>query len=94
MILAYERVKVLTSKLCKLPLKIPLLVHDLLISIRAKEDLPILIASDTDGTSPLATSVAPIEDGDLGLVGEENSSNLTQGSLPKRARVRRQVKTL
>lgn len=68
MIVAYGRVKVLTSRLCKLPLEVPLFVHELLISVKA-EDLPILIASTTDRTSPLATSVAPIEDGDLRLIG-------------------------
>lgn len=52
-VLAYGRVKVLTSRLCKLPLEIPLSVGDLLISVKAEEekDPPFLTSTDIKETS-------------------------------------------
>ncbi|XXG82969.1 hypothetical protein AAC387_Pa10g0839 [Persea americana] len=47
-VLAYGRVKILTSKICKLPLEIPLSVGDLFISIKVEEeeDPPFLSATN------------------------------------------------
>lgn len=39
-IIAYGHVKVLTSRICKLPIEIPLSVGDMIISVRAEEDPP------------------------------------------------------
>ena len=54
--LVYGRVKVRTSRLCNLPLQIPLSFGELLISVRVEEDLPSLVAPDIDGTSIAASS--------------------------------------
>lgn len=86
-VLAYGRVKVLTSRLCKLLLEIPLSIGDQLISVKAEEeeDPPFLTNTDIEETS---ISSASSED-----AGEESPSFLALGSFQKQARIRRRARS-
>lgn len=62
--------KLLTGRVCKLPIQIPLYVGDLLISITVEEDKIDLVAlprllSSSDGGPSLIRSTVVVADGDL-----------------------------